>query len=95
MKQNMAELSFEIHLFHSLALVNHVANKWESIHARWRELPQLYSRYKIYQISRMENKSVSSAYVYYVSLFFRWLCVFVGFIWGKGKKLSRRERKNG
>ena len=64
MKQNRAELSFEIHLFHSQALVNHVANKWESIHARWRELPQLYSRYKIYQISRTENKSVSSAYVY-------------------------------
>ena len=83
MKQNRAELSFEIHLFHSLALVNHVANKWESIHARWRELPQLYSRYKIYQISRMENKSVSSVYVY-VLVFYSFVCwVFVGLFRGQ------------
>ena len=41
-----------------------------------------------------ENKSVSSVRVYVLVYFVRWLC-FVGFIWGKGRKFSKRGRKNG
>ena len=49
---------------------------------------------KFYQNSYLENKSVSSAYVYMLVFYSFVGCGFCGFIWSKGrKKMDRQEKK--
>ena len=57
-----------------------------------RELPQTHSRYKIYQISDKENKSVSSLYVVYVLLSF--LRVGLISLWCKNIVYSETQQEN-
>ncbi len=94
MIRKRAELSIEIRLFLLQALVNRVANKFETILAQKREPPQTYSRYKMYQISKKENKSVSSVYVY-VLVFYSFVVFVVLFVGDKSRKKTIAWQEKG
>ena len=86
MKQNRAELSFEIHLFHSLALVNRAANKWESIHAQsvnFRKLI-LATKFTRFRIRRIRASALCMLSMCYVCSFVCW-----GFVGLLGTKVGK------